>query len=172
MVRVGSYGPNALARLWATDPDANLRDPAHAIELARMVVRVAQNNAYCWNTLGAVLYRNRDWSGAIESLNRSMSLLGDDFDLLSSNGFFLAMAHRQLEHKDEARQLYDQAVQWMQKDHDPPGDEVRRFRAEAAELLGLNRGADRGENMRRRTTRARPGLSPRPTPLRRGLGRG
>jgi hypothetical protein len=64
-----------------------------------------------------------------------MSLLDNDYPLLSYNGFFLAMAQWQLGHKDEARQLYDQAVQWMQKYHNPPGDEVRRFRAEAAKLL-------------------------------------
>jgi tetratricopeptide (TPR) repeat protein len=134
---------NNLAWLLATCPVEAVRDPRRAVELARSAVELEPTSASYWNTLGTALYRNRDWSGAIGSLNRSMSLLGDDFPLLSYNAFFLAMAHWQSGHKDEARQSYDQAVQWMQKYHDPPGDEVRRFRAEAAELLGLSPEAGR-----------------------------
>jgi hypothetical protein len=38
--------------------------------------------------------------------------------------------------KDKAREWYDRAVQWMDKNQ-PKNDELRRFRAEAAELLEL-----------------------------------
>ena len=47
------------------------------------------------------------------------------------------MAHWQLGEKDEARQWYDQAVEWMEQKQ-PDNDELRRFRAEAAELLGIS----------------------------------
>jgi hypothetical protein len=50
--------------------------------------------------------------------------------------FFLAMAHRQVGEKDKAREWYDKAVEWMDK-NEPKNDELRRFRAEAAELLEL-----------------------------------
>jgi hypothetical protein len=53
---------------------------------------------------------------------------------MSPNAFFLAMAHWQLGHKTEARQWYDRAVQWMEKNK-PKDDELRRFRAEAAKLF-------------------------------------
>jgi hypothetical protein len=64
---------------------------------------------------------------------------GDAFDF-----FFLAMAHWQLGHKDEARQWYSQAVGWMEKNQEaltkdrPHAEELKRFRAEAAELLGID----------------------------------
>jgi hypothetical protein len=53
---------------------------------------------------------------------------------MSPNGFFLAMAHWQLGHKTEAREWYDQAVQWMKK-YKPIDEELRHFRTEAAELF-------------------------------------
>jgi hypothetical protein len=58
---------------------------------------------------------------------------GDSFDW-----FFLAMAHWQLDQKAEAQKWYGRAVEWMQKNqHKNP--ELVRFRAEAAELLGLEK---------------------------------
>ena len=56
---------------------------------------------------------------------------GDSFDW-----FFLAMSHWQLGQKDKAREWYDRAAQWMDKNQ-PTDEELRRFRAEAAELLEL-----------------------------------
>lgn len=50
--------------------------------------------------------------------------------------FFLAMARYQRGRKDQARQWYDRAVDTMEKNHSQD-DELRRFRAEAAALLGL-----------------------------------
>jgi hypothetical protein len=54
----------------------------------------------------------------------------------STDFFFLAMAHWQLGEKDKARAWYDQAVAWMDKNR-PQDAELKRFRAEAAALLGL-----------------------------------
>ena len=48
------------------------------------------------------------------------------------------MAHWQPGEKDEARKWFDQAVEWMEKNK-PDDEELRRFRAEAAELLGANK---------------------------------
>ena len=79
-------------------------------------------------------YRAGDWKAAIEALEKveaSSTMDGDSFDW-----FFLAMAHWQLGEKDEARKWYDQAVQWMEKNQ-PQDEELRRFRAEAEELLGI-----------------------------------
>jgi hypothetical protein len=47
------------------------------------------------------------------------------------------MAHWQLGEKDAARESYDRAIQWMEKNA-PDNKELIRFRAEAAELLGMN----------------------------------
>ena len=54
----------------------------------------------------------------------------------SLDWFFLAMADWKLGNKDAARVWYDKALEWMEK-NDPANEELIRFRAEAAELLGL-----------------------------------
>jgi hypothetical protein len=50
------------------------------------------------------------------------------------------MAHWQLGDKEKARTRFDQAVQWMEKNQ-PNNEELRRFRAEAAELLNIEKGS-------------------------------
>jgi hypothetical protein len=62
---------------------------------------------------------------------------GDSFDW-----FFRAMASWQLGERDKARVWYEQAVRWMQQKA-PDDRELRRFRTEAASLLGLEPGTDR-----------------------------
>jgi len=97
-----------------------------AAELAKKAIELApKKGGYC-NTLGAAQYRAGDWNAAIDALEKSMQLRsgGDSTDWL-----FLAMAHWQLAHKDEARQWYDKAVEWMDKNK-PDHEELRRFRAE------------------------------------------
>ena len=44
------------------------------------------------------------------------------------------MTHWQLDHKDQARKWYEKAVEWMTKNQ--PHNELHRFDAEAAALLG------------------------------------
>jgi hypothetical protein len=56
---------------------------------------------------------------------------GDGFDW-----FFLAMAHWHQGDKDKARGWYDRAAAWMDK-HRARDEELGRFRAEAASVLGL-----------------------------------
>ena len=46
------------------------------------------------------------------------------------------MAHWQLDEKDEARQWYEQAVEWMEKNNQQHED-LKRFRDEAAKLLAM-----------------------------------
>jgi tetratricopeptide (TPR) repeat protein len=85
-----------------------------------------------WNTMGVARYRAGDWRGAIAALEKATALHGRT----SYDDFFLAMSHWQLGERPEARRLYDQAVQWMEKNR-PRNEELRRFRGEAAELLGI-----------------------------------
>jgi uncharacterized protein HemY len=90
-----------------------------------------------YNTLGVALYRAGDWKAAIDALHKSQELKaslripGDSFDL-----FFLAMSHWQLDQTEEARQCYEKAVAWMEKNQ-PRNEELRRFRAEAEGVLGI-----------------------------------
>ena len=57
----------------------------------------------------------------------------------SCDFFFAAMAHWQLGQKENARRVYDKAVAWMAS-HRPDDEELKRFRAEAEEVLGIKDG--------------------------------
>jgi tetratricopeptide (TPR) repeat protein len=124
---------NGLAWFLATCPDLKFRKVAEAVTLAKRAVQVSPDNGGYWNTLGVAQYQARDCQAALEALQKSMQLSnGGD----SNDWFFLAMAHWQLGDKEQARKWYDQAVQWMAKNQ-PQNDELRCFRDEAAELLGI-----------------------------------
>ncbi|HEY7427792.1 MAG TPA: tetratricopeptide repeat protein [Gemmataceae bacterium] len=124
-------GSNKAAWFLATCADPKFRDPGRAVELAKKATELVPKEGTYWTTLGVANYRAGNWKAALEVLDKSMQLRkgGDSFDW-----FFLAMAHWQRGEKDKSRQRYDQAVQWMEKNQ-PKNDELRRFQAEAAELL-------------------------------------
>ena len=63
--------------------------------------------------------------------------------------------------KDEARQWYNRAVEWMEKNQ-PEDEELRHFRAEAAELLGMKTGEEArvGHEQVRPAASASPDSSP------------
>ncbi len=130
---------NNLAWILATNPDVKLRDPARAVELAQKAVEAAPAEATFCNTLGVAHYRAGHWKEAIEALDKSIELGSSDQD--SFDFFFLAMAHWQLGNKGEACQWYDRAVEWMEQNQ-PGNGELARFRAEAAELLGVSEPTD------------------------------
>ena len=103
--------------------------------LARKAVELAPAHPDYPNTLGVAHYRAGDWKAAIVALEKSMKLRkGGD----SKHWFFLAMAHWRLGAKDKAREWYDRAVRWMD-DNQPKDEELRRFRAEAEDVLGLKK---------------------------------
>jgi eukaryotic-like serine/threonine-protein kinase len=142
-IRIGNakYGPDnpltlrAQANLvWSllTATDPKLRDPARALRLAKEVNAIAPDRD-SWNNLGMAHYRVGEWENSIQSLQKSMELQngGDPWDW-----FVLAMAHWKLGKKKEASQWYEKAVKWMDKKM-PNHRDLRRFRAEASELLGV-----------------------------------
>ena len=126
---------NCLAWLRAHSPDLKYRDPGEAVQRAKKAVKKEPDNGSYWNTLGTAYYRAGDWEAAAEALEKAVSLRkgGDSFDF-----FFQAMSYWKLDRKVAARKEYDRAVQWMQKNL-PNNEELRRFRAEAAELLGIEK---------------------------------
>jgi tetratricopeptide (TPR) repeat protein len=128
-------GHNDLAWLLATCPDVKFRNPSQAVIHAKQAVELAPTNGMFWNTLGVAQYRNGDWKAAIEALMKSVQLRkGGD----SNDFFFLAMAHWQLNEKDKACAWYEKAVAWMDKNR-PQHEELKRFRAEATALLGMEK---------------------------------
>jgi tetratricopeptide (TPR) repeat protein len=133
-----------LAWLLATCPDTKVRAPSRAVELAKKAVDLGPKEGVIWNTLGVAHFRAGNWQAAIEALDKSRELRqgGNSFDW-----FFLAMAHWQLKHNEEARRWYHQAVQWMEKNN-PKDEELRRFGAEAEQLLGINQKQDKKNKKR------------------------
>jgi tetratricopeptide (TPR) repeat protein len=124
---------NNLAWTLATCPELKIRDSRRAVELAERAVLLEPKGSM--NTLGVAHYRAGDWKAAIAALKKSVEL--DQRPATSFNAFFLAMAHWQIGEKEQARSWYDQGVHWMQKNA-PNDEELRRFRAEAEELLEIN----------------------------------
>jgi serine/threonine protein kinase/tetratricopeptide (TPR) repeat protein len=120
-----------LARLLASSTDAKVRTAGRAVELAKEAVESSPKGGQLWNALGIAHYRASSHKAAIAALEKSMELRnGGD----SSDWFVLAMAHWKLGEKDKAQEWHDKAVEWMDK-NEPNNKELRRFRAEAAELL-------------------------------------
>jgi tetratricopeptide (TPR) repeat protein len=106
---------------------------ARAVDLAEMAVQLAPGEKGYWSTLGLAHYRAHQWRSAIRTLTKAVDLShgGDAQDWL-----FLAMAHWKHGNKEEARAWYDRAAAWMDKEgtYSP---ELRRYRRDAAELLGI-----------------------------------
>jgi tetratricopeptide (TPR) repeat protein len=138
-VRPSAGGYNNLAWQFATSPIGAFRDPARAVQLAKKAIGLAPREGYAWNTLGVAHYRSGDWKAAIVALEKSMQLGGGN----SFDWFFAAMAHYQLGNSAEAQKWYRRAEDWMSK-HQPQDDELRRFRAEARELLEIEEKNDQG----------------------------
>jgi serine/threonine protein kinase/tetratricopeptide (TPR) repeat protein len=120
-----------LAWFLVTCPDPDLWDAAQATRLARQAIALAPRGGDCWRTLGVACYRAKDWQGAVAAFRKAMNFrAGRD----GWEWFILAMAHWQLGDKQQARALYDRAIQWMDE-HQPRDEKLRRWRAEAAALL-------------------------------------
>ena len=123
-----------LASLLVTCPDTSLQDPKRAVELANEAAELAPRSARPWKVLGWARYQTGAWKDSIAALEKSIELRKDGGD--SFLWFFLAMDHWQVGNKEQARKWYDRAVEWADK-YQPGDAQLRRFRAEAAELLEL-----------------------------------
>jgi tetratricopeptide (TPR) repeat protein len=117
----------------ATCPAVQFRDPARAVALAKQALRHQPQSGENWKLLGIAQYRAGDLRAAVEALDRAIGLV-DGGDAL--HWTFLAMAHRRLSHEAEARRWNDKAARWVEKS-EPIGMELRRYRAEADKLFGV-----------------------------------
>jgi serine/threonine protein kinase/tetratricopeptide (TPR) repeat protein len=120
--------------LLAASYNAQVRNPAAAIDPARKAVQLAPEDGNHWAALGMAYYRADQWPDALRALEEAgrRQQPANRIDLL-----FLAMTHWQMDHKDKARERYGDAVTWMDK-HPVRDPQLERFRAEAAQLLGLD----------------------------------
>jgi tetratricopeptide (TPR) repeat protein len=144
MPKAGAFRAELVDRLqktaWflATAANPQNRDGQRAVELARRTVQLAPAQGNGWNTLGIALYRTGTWQDSRDAFQKSMALRqgGDSLDW-----FFLAAAQERLGEKQAAHKWFDEAAQWMEKNQ-PDNDELRRFRAEAEVVLGLQKKKD------------------------------
>jgi tetratricopeptide (TPR) repeat protein len=133
---------NDVAWFLATSADARFREPTDAVKLAEKAVNAQPANGEYRNTLGVAKYRAGNWQAAVDDLTKAAELNGgkQPFDWL-----FLAMAHGQLGHREQAVSLYQKAIK-IAKDQQKavkdaaaqqPSEELARFTREATDLLGL-----------------------------------
>jgi tetratricopeptide (TPR) repeat protein/tRNA A-37 threonylcarbamoyl transferase component Bud32 len=129
-----------LARAWAGRGVAygKLGQWDRAVGDYSKAVELAPKQAKYWRQLGVAHYRTGDWKAAVAALDKSLERpQGAD----GAGWLFLAMAHRKLGNQDQAHEAYEQAVRWLERNQEAlekdqaQAEELRRFRAEAEELL-------------------------------------
>jgi len=120
----------AMAAFLTTCPDPKYRDAKRAVELATKAVQQDSNNGVFWAVLGMAQYRAGNCKEAIKAIEKAR-----ERNAAKDSLFFLAMAYWQCADKEQARQRYDEAIQWMQQ-HAPNDPRLHSFRDEAAKLMG------------------------------------
>ncbi len=121
---------NDIAWFLINEPDCAVGDPQLAVRLATQATQADPEAASYWNTLGAAHHRAGNEADAITALERSVALTagGTGFDHV-----FLALAHAQLGHPEQARQWKNQADLWMEQ-HDAHRPELARLHAQVRQL--------------------------------------
>ncbi len=98
--------------------------------------KLVPNNGGHLNTLGTALCRAEQWQEAIDTLQKPIKLGADG----PYNWLFIAMAHWQLDQKDQAKQWYDKSLAWQTANADAlkADAELQGFFAEAAKLMATD----------------------------------
>ena len=110
-----------LSMILSNCPDVSLRNLRRAVGVGQTkAVELEPQASNHWTTLGIARYREGQWQEARTAFDKSLQLgtdrIGAAFRWADAiDWFFLAMSHWQLGQQDEARQCYDQAVEWMEK---------------------------------------------------------
>jgi serine/threonine-protein kinase len=118
-------------------PSVQFRDPSLALKFAQKAVELEPRYSECWTALGWANYHTGDWKAAITALEKVVEVGRRDW----SDFFYLAKAHWQLGHREEARSWYEKGVEWMEKNN-RKSPRIRYVRAEAAALLGIKDALD------------------------------
>jgi len=135
---------NNIAWLLATAEDKRFRDPARALTLATKAAHSSPKSADFWGTLGVARCRISDWKTAILDLEKAIGLRSPTDSVNANESFFLAMACWQLGDKPAAHTWFKKGAAWMDGGKSRY-DEVRRFRAKAAALLGIKEEIQRSD---------------------------
>jgi len=121
-----------LAHILLTAADPKLRDHAAALPLAKKAVEGGPKLAFAWSTLALAHSRAGDWKAARSALDKAMDLRKGG---TVADWFILAICLWKQGDKAQAGEWYDRGARWMQE-HRSEDNELRRARAEAAEVLG------------------------------------
>jgi tetratricopeptide (TPR) repeat protein len=130
---------NNLAWLLAIRPDRQPRQVAEALEHAGKAVALQPGHHDWWHTLGVAHCRLGHWKEALACIEKSRQLENNPGSPGAWDRFFEAMAHGGLGDKENARRCYREGVRWMEKNA-PKHRDLRRFRDEAAGMLGIRNG--------------------------------
>jgi tetratricopeptide (TPR) repeat protein len=89
-----------------------LREPIEALALAREAAARMPHEAHAWGVLGTALYRNGDYTSAIDALEKTLQLRpsSETGNTATIDLFYLAMAYRQCGDRVHARQCYERAI--------------------------------------------------------------
>jgi serine/threonine-protein kinase len=128
---------SSLAWLLANCPDAKRRDAPAAVKMASQAIELAPQNADHFYLRGVAHYRAGDFKQALANLDAALRLRKEND---GQEGFFIAMVQQRLGNPDESRRWFERAAGWMEQ-HRPDDPDLRRSRAEAAEVLGIERDA-------------------------------
>jgi len=126
---------NELAWLLATCAEAKHRDPGRAVASARKAVELAPDNGGFWNTRSAVACYGR--ATGPRRGRRWRNRCGCAGAVTAFDWFFLAMLHGQQGEAGRGRQVVPAGCR-LDGEDGRGTEELRRFRAEAAELLGVS----------------------------------
>jgi eukaryotic-like serine/threonine-protein kinase len=122
---------NNLARSLAGFPGDPWFDPAKGLAMAKKAVALEPNEWSYLNTLGVAAFRARDWNTAANAFRQSITFTGGGaYDL-----FFLAMTYWRQGNTKDAREMYERAIAWTEKNK-PDDRELHDLHGEAAALLG------------------------------------
>jgi serine/threonine protein kinase len=127
-----------LSWLLSTRPDRQPHHAAEALEHAQKAVALDPGYHDFWHTLGVAHCRLGHWKEALECIEKSRQLENKPGPPGSFDRFFESMAYSGLGDKENARRCYDEGVRWLEE-HLPNHADLRRFRAEAAEMLGIEK---------------------------------
>lgn len=123
---------NNFAWLLVACPSSQYWDANRALELALRATELQSDSGTYLNTLGVAQYRSGLWRQAIATLKKAEER--DPGTRFAFNGYFIAMAHRQLGETDEAKSWFQRSVEWMEQGR-AEEKELIRFRHEASSLL-------------------------------------
>jgi Tfp pilus assembly protein PilF len=129
---------NALAWLYATGPE-EVRDGEKAVELARRAIQDRPGEWTYHTTLGIGYFRAGRYADAVAALEKSLA--GAAERLAAIDLYFLAMCHHRCADAPRARERFEQArarhEQHAGRLSPDEVEELKRFRAEATTVLGL-----------------------------------